>query len=430
MAVLETRAFTAEGDADGIFDYLAGDKVGDPWADPVGLGHVSVMMSNGNAAAQSGEKLFDSTDITWTSVSMTTGSTLYTQAWECDLGVGFGVTITDLTMRGMQDTNWRMKNWKLEGRVDGESEWVSIVSDDGTVTVNAAGGYATWEGLTGTDVFRFLKLQSTGIGWNNAHERFAAGYFEIWGTYETTAELTITGEAWFSPPLKLNGLTTGLGIMDWLGKVKGTTTFENPSTSRGVVDGDQSTLQSPGLEYYAALTHDFVVATGRAHTTNVANSWIKYDFQDGNLVNLFDIDIQSQDDGTNNPKQIEILGSLNDSDWVSLGTIYRGNGDAKHSFFNSGFDSSVAYRYFKLEQTATNLNGSNYLIIGEVEFYGLYNAAFGAGGGALPTVEYGDTLLRALQDAGATSKEVVGALNELNGTTGVEFDLAYRTYIA
>ena len=42
--------------------------------------------------------------------------------------------------------------------------------------------------------------------------------------------------------------------------------------------------------------------------------------------------------------------------------------------------------------------------------------------------EYGDALLKELQVAGATSKEVVGALNELNATSGVEFDLAYRTY--
>ena len=54
----------------------------------------------------------------------------------------------------------------------------------------------------------------------------------------------------------------------------------------------------------------------------------------------------------------------------------------------------------------------------------------GSGGGGLATVEYGDTLLRYLQDQGATSKEIVGALNELNSTTGVEFDLAYRTYFA
>lgn len=52
----------------------------------------------------------------------------------------------------------------------------------------------------------------------------------------------------------------------------------------------------------------------------------------------------------------------------------------------------------------------------------------GGGGGGAATVEYGDTLLKYLQDQGATSKEIVGALNELNATTGVEFDLAYRTY--
>jgi len=37
-------------------------------------------------------------------------------------------------------------------------------------------------------------------------------------------------------------------------------------------------------------------------------------------------------------------------------------------------------------------------------------------------------MLKELQDAGATSKEVVGALNELNSTVGVGFGEAYRTY--
>jgi len=49
---------------------------------------------------------------------------------------------------------------------------------------------------------------------------------------------------------------------------------------------------------------------------------------------------------------------------------------------------------------------------------------------ALDTQEYGDAMLKELQTAGATSTEVVGALNELNSTTGVEFDLAFRTYEA
>ena len=49
---------------------------------------------------------------------------------------------------------------------------------------------------------------------------------------------------------------------------------------------------------------------------------------------------------------------------------------------------------------------------------------------ALTSEEYGDALLKELQVAGATKKEVVAALNELNSTVGVEFDLALRTYIA
>lgn len=50
------------------------------------------------------------------------------------------------------------------------------------------------------------------------------------------------------------------------------------------------------------------------------------------------------------------------------------------------------------------------------------------GQGTVGTVEYGDALLAELQADGATGKEVVSALNQLNGTIGVEFDEAYRTY--
>ena len=65
-------------------------------------------------------------------------------------------------------------------------------------------------------------------------------------------------------------------------------------------------------------------------------------------------------------------------------------------------------------------------------YAGGYAGDAGGGSGTLPadrTVwEYGDTLLVYLQEQGATVKEVTGALNELNGTEGIEFDLAYRTY--
>jgi len=58
---------------------------------------------------------------------------------------------------------------------------------------------------------------------------------------------------------------------------------------------------------------------------------------------------------------------------------------------------------------------------------------------ALNTQEYGDTMLKEIQDAGATSKEVVGALNELvyAGTSRdpatdppLEFQAALAAYVA
>ena len=49
---------------------------------------------------------------------------------------------------------------------------------------------------------------------------------------------------------------------------------------------------------------------------------------------------------------------------------------------------------------------------------------------ALDAQEYGDAMLKELQGLGATSKEIVGALNELNSTVGVEYELAKTTYEA
>lgn len=128
-------------------------------------------------------------------------------------------------------------------------------------------------------------------------------------------------------------------------------------------------------------------------------------------------------DGVNVPNY-KLQGSANGSDWVDItGTIVV-SGDTEETF------SVAEYRYTKLVNTNTASTPRMYwnrYYIDTDAYIALYAGAPAAAGGL--TVEYGDTLLKALQTAGATSKEVVGALNELNGTSGVEFDLAYRTYV-
>lgn len=78
-------------------------------------------------------------------------------------------------------------------------------------------------------------------------------------------------------------------------------------------------------------------------------------------------------------------------------------------------------------------------LLGHVVVQVLHQAAgasfAGWGGEPLATVKNalgvssGGELLAVLQAQGATSGEVVGALNELNGTSGVEFEKALRTYL-
>ena len=48
----------------------------------------------------------------------------------------------------------------------------------------------------------------------------------------------------------------------------------------------------------------------------------------------------------------------------------------------------------------------------------------------LTATEYGDAMMSELKGLGATSGEIVGALNELAGTSGLEYLAAKAAYIA
>ena len=117
----------------------------------------------------------------------------------------------------------------------------------------------------------------------------------------------------------------------------------------------------------------------------------------------------------------KVYRSLSPSVVVEVGNLIATVDAGTEVYADSGLDAETLYYY-----VATSLDDDPSESVASNEVSDTTDALPALGGAT--AVEYGDTMLKALQDAGATSKELVGALNELNATKGVEFDLALRTY--
>lgn len=116
------------------------------------------------------------------------------------------------------------------------------------------------------------------------------------------------------------------------------------------------------------------VITAFAETTNVANSWIKFDLGANNTLKLQGWTWRaSQYVVSNNfdATALKIEGSNDDSSWTQLdartGMTWTTNGQYRSWTFS---DNGVAYRYMKITQTAANDGGTNYIECGDIELYG------------------------------------------------------------
>ena len=164
------------------------------------------------------------------------------------------------------------------------------------------------------------------------------------------------------------------GILDFLGKDKGTTTWAHPETTRGYVTTSQSTTNA-GLVAANAVDQATDTTSGRSHTTNVTGSWWKIDFGSTAGVTPTYVGIKGQQDGSNHPRNFKIQGSQDDVGWEDL-VDEDSTGPGNNTWYSTAVSTSNYFRYIRILQYGANSSSLGYLVIGDVEIWGTYDDAY------------------------------------------------------
>jgi hypothetical protein len=110
------------------------------------------------------------------------------------------------------------------------------------------------------------------------------------------------------------------------------------------------------------------------HTNDSANSWIQFDFKDW-VVSLTHYSLKSDGYISNHLLKWELSGSTDCNRWVVLDQ--RQTNDLNERYTTKIFSCSAAgsgadfYRYIRLQQTGKNSAGYDYLMLANIEFFGL-----------------------------------------------------------
>lgn len=166
------------------------------------------------------------------------------------------------------------------------------------------------------------------------------------------------------------------GVLYFAGTVFGTISWINPHTL-GYVTASASSTFLP--TFGAPLSELCNRVSGHYCTQNTASSWIKFDLRAGNSLEVTGWTFQCRDDISNQQSPVQLLleGSNNDSTWTTIsnptGLTWSTTGQFRSWTFAG---SGVAYRYLRITQVGVNTSGSNYFIIGDVEFYGSFTYTY------------------------------------------------------
>jgi hypothetical protein len=118
------------------------------------------------------------------------------------------------------------------------------------------------------------------------------------------------------------------------------------------------------------------------HTNNSPNSWIQFDLKDW-VVSLSHYSLKSDGYGIHHLVQWELSGSRDGNTWVVLDrkqtNDLNGNYITKTYSCNSEQSSADFCRYIRLQQTGKNSSGCDYLMLANIEFFGLITKSAHAG---------------------------------------------------
>lgn len=373
MAIEVTKTWSSDG-YNGLLDWLGKDKGTTTWAHPeTTRAYVATAQISTNASLTSDNAIDQAIDTT-SGRSHTTNAD-FMPWWYIDFGASNSVVCTRFGIIGQNHASNQPHRFGVYASVDGE-HWTELYDSDGT-NINQA----TWTSFAVSDTtkYRYFMIRGNGLYTDSSSNQYLIlGDVEIWGEYHDVA--ADTGQV-FGAPSNGAGWT---GLFEWLGQNKtgiDDTAWAHPETSRSLVTTSQSTVHS-GLVSENAINHD-LFTSGRAHTTNVAGSWWKVDLGSGNTFRMDAFGLFAS--VGSEPRNFRMEGSNDDSAWTEIYDVPDGStGPAAYGWFlaeTAGAGASEAYRYFRITQYGTNLDGNNYFAIGSIEFYGEWNPSAGGGGG-------------------------------------------------
>lgn len=414
-------AWSSDG-YNGLMDWLGKDKGTTTWAHPeTTRSLVTTAQSSTLSGMVSSRALNQATD-TSSGRSHTT-DTEQLPWWYMKLTDAV-ITPTHFSVRSQNHNNGMETKFLVEGSLDGVS-WDVLGETATTVTNNA------WYSLAVADAgpyqyFRIMRYEAS------AH--LIIGEVEVWGEYDDTVPSAgYAGDAEFA----YNPEGGHNGLIQWLGSDKDFDNgYSNPDTNSGDgIDLITSSLSGQLNLYYSykAFNRSYADAE-RAHSTNVENSWWKIDVLEGNTFKPTGLVIQSGVLGTN-IRNFRVEGSNNDSDWTELYDVpddSTGPDQGGDRFPIDLSSASTGYRYLRIYQYGLDSSDSTqYVTIGNIEFYGTFNPTASPGGSesAASSLESDAFQSYLIANESTTSGELVGVLNEINGTVGIEYAEARQTYL-
>lgn len=109
------------------------------------------------------------------------------------------------------------------------------------------------------------------------------------------------------------------------------------------------------------------------HSQSVVDQFWQIDFGANRQLTVTTYGIAGRsNDGTQMPRNWELLGSNDGSTWTQLHNRVPGDGTnpAAGVWGTWNISGAGAYRYLRIHQTGLNAEGNNFLVLGEVEFWG------------------------------------------------------------
>lgn len=172
------------------------------------------------------------------------------------------------------------------------------------------------------------------------------------------------------------------GVFNVLGRVFGGGIFANPAGSGSglFVNAEQMVVatQSSNLDATRtadkALDHSLDSNVGSTHTGNVADSWWQVDFTANRLFQPTRLAIVGRASAGQHPRNFKLQGSDDTVTWTDLLTV-SSEGPNDNSWWSKEVVGSAFYRYLRILQTGLNSSGANYLVLGEVEMWGILKSA-------------------------------------------------------